>query len=415
MKEKPDILAIIPARGNSKSIPRKNIREFAGFPLIAFSIAAARQARSVTRVIVSTDDPEIAKVSRQYGAEVPFMRPVEIAEDATLDLPVYEHALHWLAEHEKYFPDAVIQLRPTSPIRPVDMVDKAVEILLNHTEADSVRGVIPSGQNPFKMWKIDSAGIMQPLLKADGIKEPYNAPRQDLPPTYWQTGHIDAIRPRAILEKSSMSGDVVLPLFIDPIYSVDIDTMLDWQRAEKTVLEGMLDIVYPTTRKRNFPEKVKMLILDFDGVLTDDRVWVDQNGNEMVASNRADGLGLERLRGLTDIQAMVLSKETNRVVAARCKKLDLPFIQSVQDKSKALEELVKQRGIKMEEVVYIGNDLNDLDCFPLVGFAAAPANSQPEVRQNADLVLMCSGGFGAVRELCEIMIAHYPKVSVKPQ
>jgi YrbI family 3-deoxy-D-manno-octulosonate 8-phosphate phosphatase len=414
MKEKPEILAIIPARGNSKSIPRKNIREFAGYPLIAFSIAAARQARSVTRVIVSTDDPEIAKVSKQYGAEIPFMRPVEIAEDATLDLPVYEHALHWLAEHEKYFPDAVIQLRPTSPIRPVDMVDKAVEILLSHTEADSVRGVIPSGQNPFKMWKIDSAGIMQPLLKADGIKEPYNAPRQDLPPTYWQTGHIDAIRPRAILEKSSMSGDVVLPLFIDPIYSVDIDTMLDWQRAEKTVLEGMLDIVYPTTRKRNFPEKVKMLILDFDGVLTDDRVWVDQNGNEMVASNRADGLGLERLRGLTDIQAMVLSKETNQVVAARCKKLDLPFIQSVQDKSKALEGLVKQRGIKMGEVVYIGNDLNDLDCFPLVGFAAAPANSQPEVRKNADLVLMCSGGFGAVRELCEIMIAHYPKVLVKP-
>ncbi|MDP2966067.1 MAG: acylneuraminate cytidylyltransferase [Pelolinea sp.] len=411
MKDKTEVLAIIPARGNSKSIPRKNICEFAGHPLIAFSIAAAKQAKSVTRVIVSTDDPEIAQVSKRYGAEVPFMRPVEIAEDATLDLPVFEHALRWLSEDENYSPDVVVQLRPTSPIRPTDMVDKAVELLLNHPEADSVRGVVLSGQNPFKMWEIDSTGVMHPLLKVKEIKEPYNAPRQDLPLTYWQTGHIDAIRPRAILEKSSMSGDVVLPLLIDPIYTVDIDTLLDWQRAESTVLEGLLDIVYPSDHKRKLPAMVSLLVMDFDGVLTDDRVWVDQNGNEMVASNRADGLGLERLRGLTNIQAMVLSKETNRVVAARCKKLELPVIQSVQDKPRTLEALIKQRGVKKEEVVYIGNDLNDLECFPLVGFAAAPANAQPEVSRRADLMLKSAGGFGAVRELCELLIARYSKLS----
>ena len=411
MKDKPEVLAIIPARGNSKSIPRKNIREFAGHPLIAFSIAAARQAKSVTRVIVSTDDPEIVEVSKRYGAEVPFMRPAEIAKDATLDLPVFEHALRWLAEKEKYSPDVVVQLRPTSPIRPTDMVDKAVELLFSQPDADSVRGVVLSSQNPFKMWEINSAGVMHPLVKVKGIREPYNVPRQNLPPTYWQTGHIDAIRTRAILEKSSMSGDVVLPLVIDPIYTVDIDTLLDWQRAESTVLEGLLDIVYLSDHKRKLPAKISLLVMDFDGVLTDDRVWVDQDGNEMVASNRADGLGLERLRGLTNIQAMVLSKETNRVVAVRCKKLDLPVIQSVQDKPKSLEALIKQRSVKNEEVVYIGNDLNDLDCFPLVGFAAAPANAQLEIRQRADLVLNNVGGYGAVRELCELLIAHYPKLS----
>ena len=411
MNAKPEVLAVIPARGNSKSIPRKNIREFAGHPLIAFSIAAARQSQMVTRVIVSTDDPEIAEISRKYGAEVPFMRPPEIAEDATLDLPVFEHALRWLKENEKYTPDVVIQLRPTSPIRPVDMVDKAVELLLNHPEADSVRGVVASSQNPFKMWKIDTLGVMQPLLKVDGIKEPYNAPRQDLPPTYWQTGHIDAIRPRAIIEKKSMTGDIVLPLIVDPIYTVDIDTLLDWQRAESTVLEGMLDIVYPSAQKRKLPSKVALLVMDFDGVLTDDRVWVDQDGNEMVASSRADGLGLERLCGLTNIQTMVLSKETNRVVAARCKKLDLPVIQSVQDKPKALEALIKQRGLNKDEVIYIGNDLNDLQCFALVGFAVAPANAQQEVKQHADLVLKGNGGHGAIRELCEILITHFSELS----
>jgi N-acylneuraminate cytidylyltransferase len=156
------------------------------------------------------------------------------------------------------------------------------------------------------------------------------------------------------------------------------------------------------------PKNVELLVMDFDGVLTDDRVWVDQDGSEMVASNRGDGLGLERLRKLTNIPAMVLSKETNQVVAARCKKLDLPVIQSVEDKTKALEALIKQRGIIKKNVVYIGNDLNDLACFPLVGFAVAPANAQLEVRQQADLVLAHAGGSGAVRELCELLITNFP-------
>jgi N-acylneuraminate cytidylyltransferase len=113
MVERPEVLAIIPARGGSKGIPSKNIREFAGFPLIVYSIAAGRQAKTVTRVVVSTDSEEIAAVSRQYGAETPFMRPLEFAQDNTLYLPVFRHALNWLAQHENYHPDVVVQLRPT--------------------------------------------------------------------------------------------------------------------------------------------------------------------------------------------------------------------------------------------------------------------------------------------------------------
>lgn len=407
-RERTEVLAIIPARGNSKSIPRKNIREFAGHPLIAFSIAAARQSQLVTRVIVSTDDPEIAEISKKYGAEVPFLRPADIAEDTTLDLPVFEHALRWLERNENYSPEVVIQLRPTSPIRPKRMVDEAVSLLLEHPEADSVRGIVASGQNPYKMWKIDPRGTMQPLLEVDGITEPYNAPRQDLPATFWQTGHIDAIRPSSILEKGSMSGDVILPLKINPIFTVDIDTLLDWQRAEATVLEGKLDIIYPLPQKRKMPENVTLLVMDFDGVLTDDRVWVDQDGKEMIASSRADGLGLERLRKHTHIKALVLSKETSQVVAARCKKLDLPVIQSVQDKPKTLEDLLKERRIDKNTVIYIGNDLNDLECFSLAAYAVAPASAQQEVRRHADLVLRNTGGLGAIRELCELLIEHYP-------
>ncbi len=155
VKERVEVLAIIPARGGSKGIPRKNIRDFAGYPLIAYSIHAALTSKYVTRTIVSTDDIEIAEVAKQFGAEVPFLRPAEFADDLSLDLPVFRHALETLQKNEGYKPDLVVQLRPTSPIRPVNLVDSAIEAILNNPHADSVRGVVPSGQNPHKMWKFN--------------------------------------------------------------------------------------------------------------------------------------------------------------------------------------------------------------------------------------------------------------------
>ena len=285
MVKKPEVLALIPARGGSKGIPRKNIKLFAGFPLISYSIAAGRQAQSVTRVIVSTDDEEIAAEARRWGAETPFLRPPELAQDQTTDLPVFQHALRWLRENEGYTPDLVIQLRPTSPIRPRLCVDEAVALLRNHPDADSLRGVVPSGQNPYKMWRLQGKEEpMIPLLKLDGIAEPFNAPRQSLPPTYWQTGHIDVIRPRVILEGNSMSGRKILPYLIDPRYTVDIDTPFDWLRYEWLVRNADLDMVDPASKRRKLPAKISLVAMDFDGVLTDNLVYVDQDGSERVAS-----------------------------------------------------------------------------------------------------------------------------------
>ncbi|MCX6035433.1 MAG: acylneuraminate cytidylyltransferase family protein [Chloroflexi bacterium] len=165
---KPEVLAIIPARSGSKGIPRKNIRPFAGYPLIAYSIAAALQAETVTRMIVTTDDEEIAEVARQYGGEAPFLRPAELAGDRTLDLPVFQHALVWLAEHENYHPEAIVHLRPTTPLRSPDLVDRAVRVLLDHPEADSVRGLTPAHQNPFKMWLMDDEEL--PIHSARDVR-----------------------------------------------------------------------------------------------------------------------------------------------------------------------------------------------------------------------------------------------------
>lgn len=406
MVRRPEVLAIVPARGGSKSIPHKNIRTFAGHPLIAYSIAAGVKAATVTRVIVSTDDERIAEVARQYNAEVPFLRPALLAQDDTTDLPVFQHALTWLKENEKYEPQVIVQLRPTSPVRPIGLVDAAVHTLLSHPEADSVRGVIPAGQNPHKMWRIDSStGQMRHLLDVPGIHEPYNAPRQQLPQIYWQTGHVDAIRPEIILAKGSMSGKVILPLMIDPRYTADIDNLSDWVRAEWLVYNAGLEMVQPGRARRPLPKKTALVVFDFDGVMTDNRVWVDADGHEYVAAYRSDSMGLHTLQE-SGVRAIVISSETDRAIEARCRKIGVHLIQGVVDKALLLKVYLEEHKINPRQVVYAGNDVNDLPCFPLVGCAVVTADAQTEVVRAADLVLNKPGGFGAVRELCELVLSR---------
>ena len=236
MHDEIEVLALIPARGGSKSIPRKNIHPFAGHPLIAYSIAAGLAAETITRVIVSTDDDEIAEVALEFGAEVPFKRPVEYAQDDTQDLPVFRHALEWLRDQEGYEPEIVVQLLPTSPLRRVAHINEAVLALVAHPDADAVRTVCAPFQNPYKMWTIAPDGFMVPLMQMDGVPEPYNMPRQALPDVYWQTGYVYACRADTITEKKSMTGERILPLIISADDWVDIDTPAEWRRAERLLI-----------------------------------------------------------------------------------------------------------------------------------------------------------------------------------
>jgi N-acylneuraminate cytidylyltransferase len=209
------ILALIPARGGSKGIPRKNVMMVAGKPLIAYSILQAQASKRITRVLVSTDDDEIAEVSREWGAEVPFKRPLEFAGDLSPDIDVFRHTLNWLKEHEDYVPDAIVQLRPTGPVRRVELIDEAVELLLAHPEADAVRSVGLALQTPYKMWHITGDGYLDPILRIEGVADSQSLPRQQLPMVYWQNGYVDVVRPRAILEKNSMWGDCAIPFIVN--------------------------------------------------------------------------------------------------------------------------------------------------------------------------------------------------------
>lgn len=232
--ESAEVLCLILARGGSKGIPRKNIRLLAGKPLIAYSIECAHDSALIRRVIVSTDDEEIAEVARQYGAEVPFMRPKELAEDLTPDLPVFQHALRWLKEEEGTMPDLVVDLRPTGPLRRTGTVDRAIRLILEHPEADSLRSVRWPSQTPYKMWRVSSEGYLEPLVSLDGFEEPYNMPRQILPEIFWQNGYIDVVRPRVILEENRMSGRKILPFVVEEDY-IEIDYEENFQKAEKRI------------------------------------------------------------------------------------------------------------------------------------------------------------------------------------
>lgn len=230
-----EILALIPARGGSKSIPRKNLLTIAGKPLIAHSIEQALTSRLITRTIVSTDDSEIAHVARRFGAETPFVRPAEFAQDLSPDIDVFRHALEYLRARENYACELVVHLRPTGPVRRVDLIDQAIELMLNHPEADSLRSANRSIQTPFKMWKIEN-GYLEPMLSIEGITEPYCLPRQMLPETYWQNGYVDIVRPAVVLELGMMCGRKAIPFVVDEPM-LEIDYLEDIARVEQALLK----------------------------------------------------------------------------------------------------------------------------------------------------------------------------------
>lgn len=227
------ILAVIPARGGSQGIHRKNLLPVAGRPLLTWSIRAGLEASSIDRVLVSTDDEEIAAVAQTAGAEVPFRRPSHLAGPEVTDLPVFQHTLDWLCETEEYQPELVVHLRPTSPARAADLIDRAVAMLRSHSNATSLRSVSPAPVTPWKMWEIDRDGLLQPVL-GTFEEELFNQPRQALPATWIHDGVIDVIRTETILA-GSMTGRRILAIAMEPGTGVDIDTPDDLPRAEEAV------------------------------------------------------------------------------------------------------------------------------------------------------------------------------------
>ncbi len=237
------ILAIIPARAGSKGIKNKNIRKLNGYPLLAYSIAAAKEIPGIDKIICSTDSEKIAKIAEKYGAEIPFIRPKELALDDVPDFPVFHHAIEFLFRNQRFKPDIIFHLRPTSPIRYVDDMRKALDIIIDNESADSLRSVVEPKENPYKMWKIGRDGYLKPLLKIKNIKEPYNMPRQKLPNVYWQIGTIDIIKYNTLMVKKSMTGEKIIPYVVKNEINIDIDNIIELKLARLVIPK--IDCVKP--------------------------------------------------------------------------------------------------------------------------------------------------------------------------
>ena len=228
-----NILTIIQARGGSKSIPGKNIKPINGKPLIAWTIEAAKNAKTVTRVIVSTDDLEIAETAKKYGAEVPFMRPAEFATDTAKSVGLLKHAIEWLLQHENYKTDIVVQLKPTNPLRTSAHIDEAVNKYLAHPDADSLITVTKSPAHPLKTYKLECE-MVSPFVPAElfGLTEASKMPRQALPEAFVQNSCVNVINPKTILEHGSSLGKKVVGIVMSREDSVNIDDAIDFEIAE---------------------------------------------------------------------------------------------------------------------------------------------------------------------------------------
>jgi YrbI family 3-deoxy-D-manno-octulosonate 8-phosphate phosphatase len=389
MQHEPPIAccAVIPARGGSKGIPGKNLERIAGQPLIAWTIQAARRARFVQRVIVSTDDPAIAAVAREYGAEV-VVRPAELSGDTASSESALLHALDQLETQ----PELLVFLQCTSPLTEAQDIDGTVQLLLDQ-KADSA---CSAARFHYFLWR---SGPEQ----ADGINHDKRVRlrRQDREPEFLETGAVYVMRAAGFrAARHRFFGKTVL--YETPAERVcEIDEPIDLQLAELRLRAR--------ARERGetaLPARVAALVMDFDGVLTDNLVSVDQDGRESVTCSRADGMGLELLRK-AGLPLLVLSKEQNPVVAARCAKLRVPCKQGIEAKLPALLAYCEELGVSPAQVVYVGNDINDLECLRAVGCGAVVADAHPEAMRAAKLVLSADGGKGALRELCDLILEKF--------
>jgi len=223
------IIAVIPARSGSKGVLDKNIRKLAGKPLIAYSIMAAKRTKFIDRIIVSTDSIKYASLAKKYGAEVPFLRPAEIAGDYSTDYEFMKHVIDWLHENENYYSDFVLNLRPVTPFRDPRLIDKAIETLIDSSEATSLRSAHEMPETAYKMCEIDG-GYIKSICNGSFDHDNANKPRQAFPTTFTPNGYVDVMRTSYINENKLLYGNRV-KAFITPV-SYEVDTLDDFNLLE---------------------------------------------------------------------------------------------------------------------------------------------------------------------------------------
>ncbi|WP_330338182.1 N-acylneuraminate cytidylyltransferase [Streptomyces sp. NBC_00557] len=381
------VLAVIPARGGSKGVPAKNLAPVGGVPLVARAVRECRATRLVTDVVVSTDDQAIAAAAREAGAEV-VLRPAAIAGDtATSEAAV----LHAMDAHEALHGapvDVVLLVQCTSPFIVREDIDGVAGAVVENG-ADTAVTVAPFHGFIWREADAESEGGV-------GVNhdKSYRPRRQDRPQDFLETGAAYAMDAAGFREHQHRFFGRTELVRTDPARVLEIDDPHDLARARA------LAPLFDADRPGSLPtyDDIDAVVLDFDGTQTDDRVLIDSEGREFVSVHRGDGLGIAALRR-SGLKMLVLSTEQNPVVAARARKLQLPVLHGIDRKDLALKQWCEEQGIAPERVLYVGNDVNDLPCFALVGWPVAVASAHDVVRGAARAVTTVPGGDGAIREI----------------
>ncbi|WP_327289095.1 acylneuraminate cytidylyltransferase [Streptomyces sp. NBC_01198] len=386
------VLAVIPARGGSKGVPGKNLAPIGGVPLVARAVRACVRSRRVSAVVVSTDDPSIAEVARTAGAEV-VLRPVAIAGDTATSEAAVLHAMDAHETTAGAATDVVLLVQCTSPFITAEEIDGVVAAVLDGG-ADTAHTVAPF--HGF-LWREAAEDLADDFAEGDsayGVNhdKATRPRRQDRPQDLLETGAAYAMRAAGFRAAGHRFFGRTALVRTDPAKVLEIDEPADLQRAR--TLAPLLDPTAATPTR----DDVDAVVLDFDGTQTDDRVLIDSDGHEAVTVHRGDGLGIAALRR-AGLPVLILSTETNPVVAARARKLDVPVLHGIDRKDLALKQWCEENGIAPERVLYAGNDVNDLPCFGLVGWPVAVAGAHDVVRAAARAITTVEGGHGAIREI----------------
>ncbi|WP_051196637.1 acylneuraminate cytidylyltransferase [Jonesia quinghaiensis] len=377
-------LVVIPARGGSQGIPLKNLQHVGGRSLVERAITASSTALTHA-VVVSTDHPLIAETALAFGATVIHRNPDTATHHASSESAILDAITQW-RDAGNDVPPVTVLVQCTSPFIDSSALQRAIHRVLN-AEHDVVFAGTPD--HGFR-WTYTPGGEAEPL----GHSRDHRPRRQDLPPTYRETGAFYVMRTEGFLNSGSrFFGSVgVEEISAQDALEIDDHTELDIARQL-------------ATHRRDSPLvglDVDALITDFDGVHTNDRAIIDVDGNEQVSVNRRDGLGVARLRDL-GIPMLILSTEKHPIVTARAKKLAIDVLHGIDDKASALRTWMSAQRVDPSRVAYVGNDINDLGPMSCVGWPIATADADPEVHKAARLVLNSRGGDGAVREVTDLI------------
>ncbi|MEO8263463.1 MAG: acylneuraminate cytidylyltransferase, partial [Pseudolysinimonas sp.] len=334
------------------------------------------------RVVVSTDDAEIAAVAREWGAEV-VDRPASLSGDEASSESAVLHAMDVLEQRGRAL-GIVVLVQATSPFIDPAALDRGVErIVLG--DCDVAFSAVASWGF---LWRAGANGLIG--VNHDLRSRPR---RQDRDPEYLETGAFYALDASGFRLAGHRFFGTVGCVLVDETGALEIDT-----EEQLTMASSLAPLIGSSV-----PIDVDAVVTDFDGVHTDDTVTIGSDGSEFVTVSRSDGMGIALLRE-AGIPVLILSTETNPVVAARARKLQVEVLQAQTDKAAALEAWALRHDIRLDRVAYLGNDVNDLGCFELVGWPVAVPEAHPRLLTAARLILGGGGGRGAVRELADLVL-----------